>query len=355
VGLKGQIRWPILLVLVTIPLTVALLSRPGRAFLIRTIHGVPPTDDPQVEVPYPSVVWEPIVVNSAANTIERYRKPGERLWSTSLREPLGPDWRTSIATDEKRVYVGFAGGVVALDVDSGQSQWQCPAECEQMLLDQDLVLTIERDSSLSDRRGSLGLAARNCKTGKSVFKVSLPNAGEFKKPMALNGLIVVVCERNADSGITSLLITRQGRLRNTLDCLVLDGCEDAGTEYYLTGDDVRQLTPEGREGWNVPLRSPSLGDTGGELRIMDGDLIASLYGRHSNSGVRVARIDRNHGTLVWTTYSQGLRVEHSEYTHRAKLKLIDGRFLEVLSRGSKGSFVEVLDLSSGLSLLRKLF
>jgi hypothetical protein len=344
VALKGQIRWLILLVLATVPLTVAFLSRPGRAFLIRTIHGVPPTDDPRAEMPDRSAAWQPYVVNVATNCVERYRRPGELLWSTPVKEPLGPYSRTSVVADDRRVYVGFSGGVLAFDADSGRLQWQDPGECERLLLDEDLVLGIGR--------GALGLAARNQETGKRVFAVALPDHCWVKGILPLNGLIVVWYTQEASLHPTSILVTRQGRVRNTLDCQVVAGCEEAGREYYLTGDDVRQLTAEGLERWRVPFPR-SQDHAGGDLRIMGGELIASLCGRISDSGVQVARIDRNHGTLVWATDCQGLRVEHSEYHHETKLKLIDGRFIEVLSKGSKGCFVEVLDLSSGISVFRK--
>jgi len=64
VALKGPVRWLIGILLATVPVTVDLVSRPGRAFLIRTIHGVPATDDPRAEMPDRPPAWQPVVANS---------------------------------------------------------------------------------------------------------------------------------------------------------------------------------------------------------------------------------------------------------------------------------------------------
>lgn len=298
-------------------------------------------------------MWQPYVVNDVANRVERYARPGELAWFTPIKDPLGPRSLTSIVSNEKTVFVGSTGGVVALEVNSGRLRWQIPEESGHLLLFEDLLLAIQRDSTPSGGRGTIGLVARRLGTGEPVFKVALPEHGWVKDIIPLNGLILVSVE---ESGFiyTSLLVTPQGRVRNTFDRQVVAGCELAGAEYYLTDVDVRKLEAEGRECWRAPLPR-SFSHAGGDLRTVDGDLVVALYERISDSGVQLARIGVDHGACVWATYCEGLHVEHSEYHHEAKVKLLDGRFLEVLSKGSRGSFVEMLDLSTGLSVLRKRF
>jgi hypothetical protein len=67
--------------------------------------------------------------------------------------------------------------------------------------------------------------------------------------------------------------------------------------------------------------------------------------------VQVARVDRSPGRAVWRTDCAGLGVGHSEYQHTAKVEA-EGRRVTVRSRGSGGSFTEVLDLRSGRRVRR---
>jgi hypothetical protein len=83
------------------------------------------------------------------------------------------------------------------------------------------------------------------------------------------------------------------------------------------------------------------------------DLLFYLYGRICDSGVQVLRVDVKNGASVWQTACRGLLVGHSEYHHQAGIVSVDGKFLQVLSKGSSGSFLEALYLPSGLSVLRK--
>ncbi len=50
--------------------------------------------------------------------------------------------------------------------------------------------------------------------------------------------------------------------------------------------------------------------------------------------------------VVWRRYCAGLGVAHSEYSHHAKLA-VEGNRIRVTSKGSEGSFVEILDLRNG--------
>jgi hypothetical protein len=81
-----------------------------------------------------------------------------------------------------------------------------------------------------------------------------------------------------------------------------------------------------------------------------GDLLAFLYGEISDSGVRVMRL-RPDGTVVWQSFCAPLGVSHSIYRHDASVA-VEGGQVKVVSRGSYGEFVEVLDAQSGRQIRR---
>jgi hypothetical protein len=90
---------------------------------------------------------------------------------------------------------------------------------------------------------------------------------------------------------------------------------------------------------------------GGLVELPGGDLLAFLYGCISDSGVQVIRLNPGTGKEVWQARCAPLGVMHSAYKHRATLTVEEGR-VKVTSKGSGGTFVELLDLESGRQLKR---
>jgi hypothetical protein len=85
--------------------------------------------------------------------------------------------------------------------------------------------------------------------------------------------------------------------------------------------------------------------------VGDGDLVAFLYCGIADSGVEVMRLNSATGKVVWRADCAPLGVKHSAYQHEATVAA-EGDALRVTSRGSSGTFVEVLDLGSGRQLER---
>jgi hypothetical protein len=63
------------------------------------------------------------------------------------------------------------------------------------------------------------------------------------------------------------------------------------------------------------------------------------------------RLRPDDGTVAWQTFCAPLGVGHSEYYHRATVA-VEGEQVKVISRGSYGAFVEVLDTKSGRQIRR---
>jgi hypothetical protein len=106
--------------------------------------------------------------------------------------------------------------------------------------------------------------------------------------------------------------------------------------------------------WSLPFKHAEWIAGGGLTELGDGQVLAFLYGRISDSGVRVIRLDPTNGREVWQVRCDGLGVAHSIYRHEATLTVEPGR-VKVTSRASGGTFVEVLDLGSGRQVSRKRF
>ena len=116
---------------------------------------------------------------------------------------------------------------------------------------------------------------------------------------------------------------------------------------------VVRLAPDGSARWTFPFGQDEF-ITGGRLvPLPDGDLLATLYCRIANSGVRVVRLDPNTGRAVWDTDCGGLPgVEHSSYGHDASAVVGGDGNVAVTSVGSAGTAVETFDGRTGASVGR---
>jgi hypothetical protein len=150
-----------------------------------------------------------------------------------------------------------------------------------------------------------------------------------------------------------LLIDRKGQVRYRLDRQVVAGMRQGEDYVILTSHDVVRLSPDSKTRWAVPLDREWI--AGGDLvEVAGGDVVAFLFGRINDSGVQLARLDPATGKVVWRTRCKELGVGHSKYSHQAEVA-VEGDRLRVTSRGSSGTFVDLVDLGSGKRLERKRF
>jgi hypothetical protein len=82
------------------------------------------------------------------------------------------------------------------------------------------------------------------------------------------------------------------------------------------------------------------------------DVVVSLHGRISDSGVQLLRVDLagTQPTVVWKTFAQPLGVGHSKYDHDAHV-FVHGDRCVLVSDGA-ATFVEIRDLATGALLKR---
>lgn len=93
-------------------------------------------------------------------------------------------------------------------------------------------------------------------------------------------------------------------------------------------------------------------DVKATLKLADGGTLEFYYDSISDSGVHLQRLNHQ-GRTIWKQDCIGLGVLHSEYYHKAFV-YIESNTVKVISTGSRGTFVERLDLSSGRRISRSI-
>jgi hypothetical protein len=113
---------------------------------------------------------------------------------------------------------------------------------------------------------------------------------------------------------------------------------------------VVRVTPKGTVRWTVAMKEASH-SSGGLVDIRGGDMLAFMYCPISDSGVELVRLTPATGEVVWRAMCKPLGVSHSKYRHSAAVT-IEGDRVRVMSNGSFGDFIEVVDLATGKRLER---
>jgi outer membrane protein assembly factor BamB len=254
--------------------------------------------------------------------------------------------------DAARIYLSRANGITALDAKTGKVAWHRPGPNDRLHLSGNLLLAT--DCSIHDAGHKAGrwLVARTADTGAEVFKVALPVKDFDPWPLReLTGLFLVQAGPHFRAPGGALLIDRKGTVRHRFPHPVLDGLAVGEDRVFLTTHDLFRVDARGKRSWAIAFdRRDPLG--GGGLVSAAGDLVAFRFGTIHDSGVQLLRVDPGTGKLRWSATCKPLGVGHSKYSHRATVA-VDAQRLLVISRGSFGSFVEVLDLGTGKQLQRR--
>jgi hypothetical protein len=121
---------------------------------------------------------------------------------------------------------------------------------------------------------------------------------------------------------------------------------------FVTSHDVVRVGPGVTAVWGARFRNPELFPDGGLLELPGGDLVAFLYGRLRDSGVRLVRLDPAAGKEVWQTACAPLGAATLSSPRHRVVVAAEGDRVRVTSHGSHGRFTEVLDLRTGRSVSR---
>lgn len=275
-----------------------------------------------------------------SSKVTRSRADGKVEWSTFLKCEEG-HWANypRFVADSKRIYFQQrTQGVAALDPANGKVLWHSQVPVESFSLSGDRLL-------VAYRWDVIALAAD---TGKPVMNLKLPFEirGEI---LDAGGLLVARGSEGFDE--RSVLFDRTGKIHQQFSGDVVDFFVSGGNRILLTNKDVVCVTPEIRVVWLVDFSQ--LPHAGGRLiKLKSGDMVAFLYGQIYDSGVHLVRFNPEDGAKKWVKYCQALGASHSKYSHRAEVE-VENDQLRVTSRGSQGTFVELLDLATGMRIERK--
>jgi outer membrane protein assembly factor BamB len=291
-------------------------------------------------------------IDPDAGQVARLDASGRVVWSTHLDGYLGRVRPPHLLHDADRGYVTHGDGVTALDWATGKQLWHAKGPGDRLCLSGGLLLATDCSIGEEITKGGRWLIARTTATGEEAFRVPLP-VQDFD-PVEIRqiaGLFLVQKIEMPDGKGGSYLIDRQGRVRHRFHRQVVAGRVQGEDRVFLTSTDVVRLSADDQVVWAVPFAGGEWIAGGGLLELEGGDLLAFLYGCISDSGVQVTRLDPATGKAVWQAGCAPLGVTHSEYDHRVRVA-VEGSRVRVTSRGSGGTFVEVLDLGSGRQLRR---
>jgi hypothetical protein len=275
----------------------------------------------------------------------RQDNKGQRLWTVVLDDVAGRDW----AIHNDRVFVACGNGLVALGGKTGEILWKSEGPNQSLTAWDDFILSLAcyKDDSGPKRL----LVARRMIDGQEVFRTQFPKDAETERILIMEGVFIVGAHFNDGP---SFLLDHTGRILFRLNeaALSLKKCQD--NLIVLSGTSISRLSSEGNARWKTALPRQVWDNHGSLFTLSGGDLLAFTYCTIADSGIQAMRICPETGKAVWSAYCAPLMVDHSEYYHDAYVE-IRGKELIVVSQGSYGDFIEVLDVESGKRLNRWVF
>jgi outer membrane protein assembly factor BamB len=278
---------------------------------------------------------------------------GDVLWSTNLDERIWIHQSPDLATCGKKVYVGTESGITALDTNTGKALWKSSGPQDHLCATEKQVFAIGLLKDTPDE--SRWLVARDAETGDLNFKVRLPDRAAAQE-VTMAGTYVVVrdtWEENAFSYVVDqkgiLFLKRDGEILSVLaegkDLLLVS----AEGWAELVSDTGKTIWKKSVSGGHLTLGyAPKL------IRLSGGDILIVSFNPIADSGVEVTRLNVKEGKISWTAYCKPLFVGHSTYSHAVRVEIRDEK-IAVISIASGGKFFEILSLSSGETLNRKVF
>jgi hypothetical protein len=283
------------------------------------------------------------------------RSEGERaVWTTKLDGTFGAHRDPHLVYDDRRVYLTHDDGVTALDAKTGKVVWHTKGPNDRMLLSKDLLLAAHCGLNKDIEKNGRFFSARRAADGKEVFRVRLPDHGDFDpypiKEVA--GLFLVQSRGWGEHEPAAFLVTRDGKVWKQFDHLILDGVDADGLRVFLATDRVLGVTADKTVQWQIDLDDWfDFCGAGQLLKLPGGDVVAYRYGRICDSGVGLMRLDPCKGRTRFNAYCERLGVGHSANSHTATVTVEKGA-LKVVSRGSSGTFVEILEMDTGKRISR---
>ncbi len=291
----------------------------------------------------------PQVLQTADDNVATRLEPDGRVrWS----HDMGGYFRSwECVVDAGKVVLPYDGGLVALDDRTGDVAWTSAGPALNLFAADNMVIAVSSPWAPGCKRE---IVARSLRDGSVVWSVPEVETRWVGSIMRSGDILFVRYEIGIREGATTGVDLR-GNVRFHLKEYVFSARETDSDFLVVTSHRVARLTKAGAVVWEVlqsDWNSNWPFDWGETVPIAGTDALVCFHGPISNSGAEVWRLDAATGRVRWKALCDPLpNVMHSEYQHSVRLVPLTEEVV-VVSRGSSGSFVEVLALSDGKRLNR---
>jgi outer membrane protein assembly factor BamB len=262
-------------------------------------------------------------------------------WSfplTGVRSVRPPD----LAVTKRMVVVAVDSELIGLDRKTGKVRWRIAAPNDRLHAAGDVVVSVDSNGALPANTNRW-LIARRPSDGSEVFRVELPHDSDPEALVDVGSFLLV---RN-DRSPASMLVDRTGHVVLKLDERISAAERLQGDWLVVTEKRIARLSPKGETRWELPGFANDFVMGSGVVMLPDGDAVFYNFGRISDSGVELARVALHDGKVRWRRRTEALGVGHSEYHHVAYVRRIPNEELAVVSQGSAGSWLEIVDVETG--------
>lgn len=234
--------------------------------------------------------------------------------------------------------VALVSDLRAFDDATGKPLWTAAGPTDRLATDGALFFTTSCNSGKLVGRS---IVARRATDGKEAWHSLI---GEESDPDSIDVDARHVIVRDTSRKLTIVFDHTGKELYRIKESVQTTRLVSADLLVF-TDKRVALYEDTGRVKW---ARAP-LADTfvaGNDVIELGGDLLIGNFGRISDSGLDVVRLDAASGAVRWETKVPGLGVAHSQYLHVAYLDVSSAKVYAV-SQGAAGSFFERLDLATG--------
>jgi outer membrane protein assembly factor BamB len=296
--------------------------------------------------PGPEAFEEPRPVVFDNGVVVRKGTGGATLWTRPMAGQLGSVRPPDGVVGDKLLIIAVDRQLVALDDATGKERWRVDGPSDRLFVHDGLVFAT--DCSVKKEPEQRFVVARRLADGKEAFRVELPLDFDPQPMHVVGDRVVVTGWRDA----TVFFDAHDGSGRLEVDDLIFAAQVIGGDLLFASDQRIARIRMRDRS--IVWSRSPPANRTfsgGGFVAVPGGDLLLFDYSAISDSGVEVIRLHPHDGGEVYRVQCAGAGVDHSEYLHRADVRL-NGDRVSVHSVGLDATFDQELALATGKTLRR---
>jgi outer membrane protein assembly factor BamB len=291
-------------------------------------------------------VYRPLLADG--RSAKRLNEDGTTRWTAELPGRAFSNRPPYAIVAGKASVVAYDGGLVAFNDENGERLWKQEGPNNRLCAFGELVVAVDCTNKKEGEKRLM--VARKLSDGSEAWHIKLPPERE---PADVTPAGECVLVRMDDSKVKyGKLVSREGKIVLDLPEFVYRAAPREGGWLVATSSRLAQIDAQGKAAWEVSNEHADWSPFDRrEFMFAGDDIYAWYWGPISDSGVEVRRISAKTGKEAWKARCKSLGVPHSKYRHLAYLEL-RGEELIVVSQGSGGWFIEVLDTEDGKQVCR---